>query len=205
VRKPFEKKLNEKLAQTDDMLYRRGTFNGTFDQLIINALMETQNTEIAFSPGFRWGTTILAGTDITMDDVMSQTAITYPKVTRNAMTGEQIKMILEDLADNRFSDDPYLQQGGDMVRVGGLKYRLNPTGKMGTRIQQMTLNGKAIQSSKKYIVAGWASVQDEKDGKPIWEVVAEHLRDKKTISIHDVNLPQLPDLTGNVSYQTPTA
>jgi len=167
--------------------------------------MEIQDAEIAFSPGFRWGTTILPGSTITMEDIMSQTAITYPKVTRNAMSGEQIKMVLEDLADNRFSEDPYWQQGGDMVRVGGLKYRLDPFGKMGSRIKQLTLNGNTLQASKKYIVAGWASVQEEKDGKPVWDVVAEHLRDRKTISVHDVNLPQLPDLTGNVSYQTPTA
>jgi len=205
VRKPYEKKLTEKLAQTDDMLYRRGTFNGTFDQLILNALMETQDVEIAFSPGFRWGTTILSGSMITMEDIMSQTAITYPKVTRNPMTGEQIKMVLEDLADNRFSDDPYWQQGGDMVRVGGLKYRLDPFAKMGSRIKQMTLNNKPVRANKKYIVSGWASVQEEKDGKAVWDVVADYLRHKKTISVHDVNLPQLPDLTGNVSYQTPTA
>ncbi|MDX1813077.1 MAG: thiosulfohydrolase SoxB, partial [Gammaproteobacteria bacterium] len=160
VRKPYLAKLNKTLAITDDLLYRRGTFNGTFDQLILNALLATQDAEIALSPGFRWGTTILPGSNITMEDVMAQTAITYPHVTRNEMSGERIKIILEDLADNRFSRDPYRQQGGDMVRVGALQYRLNPAGKMGSRISGLTLNGKPVQANKNYIVAGWASVQD---------------------------------------------
>lgn len=205
VRKPYEKKLNEKLAITDDLLYRRGTFNGTFDQLILNAQLQVQDAEIAFSPGFRWGTSILPGASITLEDVMAQTAITYPNVTRNKMTGAQIKNVLEDLADNRFSADPYHQQGGDMVRVGALQYRLNPAGKTGKRISSMTLNGKAVNANKSYIVAGWASVQKSKDSPPIWDVVAEYLRDKKFIMVNDVNQPSLPDLTGNVSYQTPTA
>lgn len=205
VRKPFEKKLNEKLAITDDLLYRRGTFNGTFDQIILNAQLQIQDAEIAFSPGFRWGTTILPGASITMEDVMAQTAITYPNVTRNKMTGEQIKNILEDLADNRFSPDPYHQQGGDMVRVGKLQYRLNPAGKAGKRITSLTLNGNPVKANKSYIVAGWASVGEANDSPPIWNVVADYLRDKKFIMVDEVNQPSLPDLTGKVSYQTPTA
>ena len=205
VRKPFLDKLNETLAITDDLLYRRGTFNGTFDQLILNALLKSQDAEIALSPGFRWGTTILPGANITMEDVMAQTAITYPHVTRNEMSGERIKYILEDLADNRFSRDPYRQQGGDMVRVGALQYRLNPVGKMGTRISALTLNGKPIQPNKKYVVAGWASVQDNKNNAPVWDVVSDYLRDKKFIMVNDVNQPTLPDLTGNMGYQAPTA
>jgi sulfur-oxidizing protein SoxB len=205
VRKPYQKKLEETLAITDDLLYRRGTFNGTFDQIILDAQLKVQDAEIAFSPGFRWGTTILPGSSITMDDLMAQTAISYPHVTRNNMTGEQIKAVLEDLADNRFSHDPYRQQGGDMVRVGALQYRLNPAGKIGNRIKSLSLNGKQIQASKKYVVAGWASVQEPKDTPPIWDVVASYLRDKKFIMVNDVNQPSLPDLTGNVSYQTPTA
>ncbi|MEJ2180835.1 MAG: thiosulfohydrolase SoxB, partial [Gammaproteobacteria bacterium] len=179
VRKPYEDKLNETLAITDDLLYRRGTFNGTFDQLILNALLQTQNAEIALSPGFRWGTTVLPGSNITREDVMAQTAITYPYVTRNEISGERIKYILEDLADNRFSRDPYRQQGGDMVRVGVLKYKLNPAGKMGSRISSLTLNGKSIQPNKKYIVAGWASVQGSEDNTPVWDVVSDYLRDTK--------------------------
>ncbi len=205
VRKPFLDKLNETLAITDDLLYRRGTFNGTFDQLILNALLKSQDAEIALSPGFRWGTTILPGANITMEDVMAQTAITYPHVTRNEMSGERIKYILEDLADNRFSRDPYRQQGGDMVRVGALQYRLNPAGKMGTRISALTLNGKPIQPNKKYVVAGWASVQDDKNTAPVWDVVSDYLRDKKFIMVNDVNQPTLPDLKGNMGYQAPTA
>ena len=205
VRKPYLNKLNETLAITDDLLYRRGTFNGTFDQLILNALMQTQNAEIALSPGFRWGTTVLPGASITLEDVMAQTAITYPHVTRNEMSGERIKNILEDLADNRFSRDPYRQQGGDMVRVGALQYRLKPAGKMGSRISSMTLNGKSIQPNKKYVVAGWASVQESENKTPVWDVVVEYLKDKKFILVNDVNQPALPDLTGNLGYQAPTA
>lgn len=205
VRKPYLAKLNETLAITDDLLYRRGTFNGTFDQLILNALLQTQDAEIALSPGFRWGTTILPGSNISREDVMAQTAITYPHVTRNAMSGERIKHVLEDLADNRFSRDPYRQQGGDMVRVGALQYRLNPAGKMGSRISALTLNGKPVQPNKNYIVAGWASVQDIRDKPPIWDVVSDYLRDKKFVMINDVNQPNLPDLSGNMGYQAPTA
>ena len=205
VRKKFSSKLNETLAYTDDMLYRRGTFNGTFDQLILNSLMESTDAEIAFSPGFRWGTTILPNSTITMEDVMAQTAITYPYTTRNTMTGERIKFILEDLADNRFSHDPYHQQGGDMVRVGGLSYRLDPMAKLGSRIKSLMLNGKPVDARKTYVVAGWASMENINSGTAIWDVVANYLRDKKTISIHDVNMPHLPDLTGYESYQNPTA
>jgi sulfur-oxidizing protein SoxB len=205
VRKPYLKKLDKTLAITDDLLYRRGTFNGTFDQLILNALLNTQDAEIALSPGFRWGTTILPGSNITLEDVMAQTAITYPHVTRNELSGERIKYILEDLADNRFSRDPYRQQGGDMVRVGALQYRLNPAGKMGSRISALTLNGKSLQSNKNYIVAGWASVQDSENKTPIWDIVSDYLRDKKFIMVNDVNQPALPDLNGNAGYQPPTA
>jgi sulfur-oxidizing protein SoxB len=167
--------------------------------------MQHQDAEIAFSPGFRWGTTVLPGNNITMEDLMAQTAITYPNVNRSELTGEYIKRVLEDLADNRFSRDPYRQQGGDMVRVGGLKYRMNPAGKMGSRIHSLTLHGKPIQANKKYTVAGWASVQGANSSTPVWDVVADYMRDKKFIMINDVNQPALPDLSGNTGYQTPTA
>ncbi|MGD8569631.1 MAG: thiosulfohydrolase SoxB [Gammaproteobacteria bacterium] len=205
VRKPYNEKLNETLAMTDDLLYRRGTFNGTFDQLILDALRNSMDAEIAFSPGFRWGTTVLPGANITMEDLMAQTAITYPNVTRNEMTGAYIKQVLEDLADNRFSRDPYRKQGGDMVRVGGMQYRLDPGSKMGSRIRSLTLNGEPVQANKKYVAAGWASVQDTSDNQPVWDVVANYLRVKKFIMIDDVNQPSLPDLSGNTGYQTPTA
>ena len=191
VRKPFESKLKEELAVSNDMLYRRGTFNGTFDQLICDALMETQSAEIAFSPGFRWGMTTLPGEAITYEDVMSQTAITYPQVTRNPMKGEQIKNVLEDIADNRFNLDPYSQQGGDMVRVGGLEYAIDPVAKHGKRIIDMRLKGKKIDANKNYIVSGWASVQKDVKGKPVYDVVADYLRNKKVISINKLNVPRI--------------
>jgi sulfur-oxidizing protein SoxB len=205
VRQPYLNKLSETLAITDDLLYRRGTFNGTFDQLILNALLMTQDAEIALSPGFRWGTTLLPGANITMEDVMAQTAITYPHVTRTQRSGEQIKFALEDIADNRFSRDPYKQQGGDMVRVGALQYRLDPAAPMGSRISSLTLRGEPIQPGKNYIVAGWGGVQETENTTPIWDVVAAYLKDKKFILVNDVNQPALPDLTGNTGYQAPAA
>jgi len=204
VRAPYQKKLTEKLAVTDDLLYRRGNFNGTFDQVILDAMMEHQETEIAFSPGFRWGTTKLPGETITFEDVMTQTAITYPTVTRNELTGERIKLVLEDVADNLFNKDPYYQQGGDMVRVGGLKYTLDPNQEMGHRISHMELNGKPIDAKKKYSVAGWASVQPEvKENIAIWDLVAEYLRDKRTINVKELNQPQLINVKNNPGFAKP--
>ncbi len=200
IRRPFEAKLSETLATTRGLLYRRGNFNGTFDQLILDAMMQVQGAEIAFSPGFRWGTTILPNQAITMEHVMDQTAITYPQTTVNEFSGEMIKTILEDVADNLFNPDPYLQQGGDMVRVGGLKYTIAPNEKMGSRISAMTLNGKAIEASKTYKVAGWAPVAEAaRDSKtpPIWDVVATYLRDKKTIQPVARNLPRIVGVDGN--------
>ena len=200
VRAPYLDKLNEELAVTDELLYRRGNFNGTFDQLICDALLDVQDAEIAFSPGFRWGVSVLPGEPITFDHVMTQTAITYPNVTRNEMTGEMIKTILEDVADNLFNEDPYYQQGGDMVRVGGLKYAIDPTQGIGSRISDMSLNGKPIDPSKKYVVAGWASVQEVPagdTGMPIWDVVSEYLRAQKTIKSVDLNEPVIKGIDNN--------
>jgi sulfur-oxidizing protein SoxB len=194
VRKPFEKKLSEELAVSNDLLYRRDTFNGTFDQLIMDAMIEVRDAQIAFSPGFRWGMNVLPGQPITFEDVMTQTAITYPEVTRTEMTGNTIKNILEEIADNRFSDDPYSQQGGDMARVGEMKYTIDPSEKIGNRIQYMELNGDLIEPNKKYVVAGWASVSRNPEGPPIWDVVAQYLRDKKTVSIKEVNVPKLKNV-----------
>lgn len=197
-RAPFKEQLSETLATCDEVLYRRGNFNGTFDQLICNALMEGLDAPIAFSPGFRWGTSILAGQPITFEHVADQTAITYGTVTRNEMTGETIKNVLEDVADNLFNPDPYYQQGGDMVRVGGLKFSFDPTAAMGNRVSDMTLGGKPLEASKTYPVAGWASVQETVPAnKPIWEVVANYLRSKKTITALELNLPQLKNIDGN--------
>ncbi len=200
ARAPFEAALSEKLALSEGLLYRRGNFNGSFDQLILNALIQEKNAEIAFSPGFRWGTTILPGEAITMENVLDQTAITYPHVTLTEMTGAQIKEILEDVCDNLFNPDPYYQQGGDMVRVGGMTYACDPTAAMGARIDQMTLNGKAIEAGKTYKVAGWAPVAEaarDAGGEPIWDLVARNLRAKKTVASPTLNLPTLKNVAGN--------
>ncbi len=198
VRAPYKSKLEEKLAINEGLLYRRGNFNGTFDQLILDAMVEVRGADLAFSPGFRWGTSILPGEAITMDRVMDQTAITYAKSTVADMTGEFIKVILEDIADNLFHTDPYYQQGGDMVRVGELTYTIEPTGKMGSRISNMELKGKPIQANKTYKVAGWASVNEQPDSLPdIWDVVAEYCRDKKTINIKKANIPKIKGMNSN--------
>jgi len=200
VRAPYLDKLNEELAVSDDLLYRRGNFNGTFDQLITDALMETQDAEIAFSPGFRWGVSVLPGQPITFDHVMTQTAITYPTVTRNKFTGERIKTILEDVADNLFNTDPYYQQGGDMVRVGGLKYTIAPEQPMGKRISDMELNGKPLQANKEYVVAGWASVAQPLDGTPVWDTVADYLREKKVVRVSNTENVRIKLTRSNPGY-----
>ena len=200
ARAPYLSTLSEKLAISEGLLYRRGNFNGSFDQMILDALMAEKDAEIAFSPGFRWGTTILPGEAITMEHVMDQTAITYPYVTVTAMTGTQIKQILEDVCDNLFNADPYYQQGGDMVRVGGLSYVCDPTAAMGRRIDAMTLNGKPIDAAKTYKVAGWAPVAEaarDAGGEPIWDLVARYLRAKKTVKSPKLNLPVLKNVDGN--------
>lgn len=197
VREPYLDKLNEKLGVTDDLLYRRGSFNGTFDQLILDALIDTQGAELAFSPGFRWGVSVLPGEPVTFEHVMTQTAITYPQVTLNEITGETIKLVLEDIGDNLFNPDPYYQQGGDMVRVGGLKYSIDPTKTIGNRISDMELHGKPVEASKKYKVAGWASIEEHEQVLPIWDVVAEYIRSQDTISVKDMNLPVIKGLKDN--------
>ena len=197
VRAPYKAKLDEKLAVSEGLLYRRGNFNGTWDQLIVDALMDVRGAEIAFSPGFRWGTSILPGEAITMDHLMDQTAITYPATTLTNMTGETIKAILEDVADNLFNPDPYYQQGGDMVRVGGLRYSVAPNEKAGGRISGMTLNDKPIDASKSYKVAGWAPVAEGVKGEPIFDVVASYLRSKKTIGARNLNQPTLVGMAAN--------
>ncbi len=197
VRAPFEEKLADKLAVSEALLYRRGNFAGTFDQVILDALMKVKDAEIAFSPGFRWGTTILPGEAITLEHVMDQTAITYPYVTVNELTGATIKSVLEDVCDNLFNPDPYYQQGGDMVRVGGMQYTCDPTQKIGNRISNMTLRDKPIEAEKKYRVASWAPVAEGVSGEPIWDVVAKYLREKKVIRPPKVNRPRLIGVSGN--------
>ena len=200
VRAPYEAKLNEKLATTEGLLYRRGNFNGSFDQLILDGLMAQKNAEIAFSPGFRWGTSLLPGQAITRENLLDQTAITYPYTTVTNMTGETIKTILEDVADNLFNPDPYYQQGGDMVRVGGMQYTIDPVQTAGKRITDMRLNGRAIEASKTYKVAGWAPVSEEAKsagGEAIWDVMERHLRDVKVVKAVKLNEPVIKGVSKN--------
>jgi len=203
VRAPFEAKLAEKLAVTDAVLYRRGNFNGAWDQLICDALMQVQGAEIAFSPGFRWGTSLLPGDTVTRELLMDQLAITYPYATLTNMTGATIKTVLEDVADNLFNPDPYYQQGGDMVRVGGLTYTMTPGAKIGERIGEMRLAGKPIEADKTYKVAGWAPVAEEARNapgtKPVWDVVEAWLKAQPDgrIAARTINSPKLVGVQGN--------
>jgi len=197
------KRLKEVVATNDALLYRRGNFTGTWDQLICEALIDENDAQISFSPGVRWGTSLIPGEPITYEDMMTECALTYPNVTRNEFTGKQIKGILEDVCDNLFNKDPYYQQGGDMVRVGGLKYACAPGEVKGKRISDMELGGKAIDPNKKYVVAGWASVAKPGQipgdtGKKIWDVLEGWLRDKKHISAVKPNEPKLKGLNDNM-------
>jgi len=200
LRAPYAERLEERLAVTEDLLYRRGNFNGSFDQVILDALMAEKNAEIAFSPGFRFGTTLLPGDAISVEQLMNQCAITYPLVTVNELSGENIKAILEDVADNLFNPDPYYQQGGDMVRVGGLQYACEPNARMGSRISELSLYGKPLEADRKYKVVGWAPVSEEAraaGGEPVWDVVARRLRGEKTIKGRALNVPKLIGVKGN--------
>ena len=197
VRLPFKAKLAEKLAVTEGLLYRRGNFNGTFDQLILDALMAVKDAEIGFSPGFRWGTTLLPGQAILREHLMDQTAITYPQVTLNEFTGAEIKAILEDVCDNLFNPDPYLQQGGDMVRVGGMSYACDPLAKMGARISDLRIREQPIDAGKRYKVAGWAPVAEGASGEPVWDLVERYLKDRKTIAARTPNVPRLIGMERN--------
>ena len=205
LRAPYASDLSERLAITEGVLYRRGNFNGTFDQLLLDALMAEKDAEIAFSPGFRWGTTLLPGQTITYEDVLAQTAITYPTVTVNTLSGATIKAILEDVADNLFNPDPYYQQGGDMVRVGGLQYSCEPNAAMGARIGEMRLHGKPVDAGRRYKVAGWAPVADEaiaSGGEPVWAVMARYLKAQKTVAPKAPNTPKLVGVAGNPGLVT---
>ena len=196
IRAPFAERLAEPLAISDDLLYRRGNFNGSVDQLICEALMDELDTPIALSPGFRWGTTLLPGTAITMEDLMAQVAITYPAVTLTEMSGAFLKRILEDVADNLFHPDPYYQQGGDMVRSGGLQYSIAPLAQAGSRISELMLDGQPIDATKTYKVAGWASVQ-QVEGEPVWDVVARWLRAQGRVQGVLPNQPEVMGLQNN--------
>jgi sulfur-oxidizing protein SoxB len=185
ARAPFSGELARVVGRTESLLYRRGNFNGTFDDLICAAVMEERDAEIALSPGFRWGTSVLPGAPITVEDIHNATAITYPQVYRTTMTGARLKEILEDVADNLFNPDPYLQQGGDMVRCGGLGYTIDVGAPIGRRISGMThlASGAPIDPAKEYTVAGWASVNPGTEGPPVWELVERWVARRQTVRI----------------------
>jgi len=197
VRKPYAAGFDAKLAVAGELLYRRGNFNGTMDQLICDALRAELGAELALSPGFRWGKSVLPGDAITMDDVLSETAITYPQVYVQEMTGDQIKAIMEDVCDNLFNPDPYYQQGGDMVRVGGMDYACAPAESIGHRLSDLTLdNGKPLEAGKTYKVAGWASVNPQ-EGKPVADVFASYLRGVKDARPKKLNKVAIKGLANN--------
>lgn len=198
VRAPYVDKLNQVLATTDELLYRRGNFNGTFDQIICNALREVKGADISMSPGFRWGTSILPGGQITFDDLMNQTSMTYPETYVREVKGSDIHNILEDVADNLFNEDPFLQQGGDMVRTGGLSYRIDPRQKIGKRITNVELsNGAKLEANKMYKLAGWSTVGSKSDGEPVWETVSTYLKDHKHIKNLKLETPDIIGVKGN--------
>jgi sulfur-oxidizing protein SoxB len=203
VRKPYQEKLAEKLAITEGLLYRRGTFNGSFDEVILEALAAEKNAQIAFSPGFRWGTTLLPGEPITLEALMEETAVTYPYTTLNELTGAQIKAILEDVADNVFNPDPYLRQGGDMARVGGMTYAIAPGARLGARISEMRMRGVPMEADKRYKVAGWAPVAEGAAGEPVWEVVARYLRSQRIVAPRRVNQPKVLGVKDNPGTSPP--
>jgi sulfur-oxidizing protein SoxB len=198
---PHADVLATPLAEVDDLLYRRGNFNGTLDQLICDALRAELDAEIALSPGFRWGPALLPGQKLTMRELLAETAITYPDVYVQDMTGATLKSVMEDVCDNLFNPDPYLQQGGDMVRVGGMDYVCEPTAKMGSRIGGMTLDdGTPVDPAKTYKVAGWASVNLPQNGTPVWEVVAKQVRARGSARVPKLNRVKVTGVAGNPGY-----
>jgi len=184
IRAPYKSELEEVVGKTEKLLYRRGNFNGTFDDLICQAMLEERDAQIAFSPGFRWGACVLPDQSIRMEDVYNHTAITYAACTRNSLKGDFLKVILEDVGDNLFNVDPYYQQGGDMVRVGGMGFTFDISKKMGDRVSDMTLlsTGEPIDPAKSYVVAGWASVNENAEGPPIYDVVKRYIKRKQVIT-----------------------
>jgi S-sulfosulfanyl-L-cysteine sulfohydrolase len=183
IRRPHEEQLGERLAVSESLLYRRGNFNGTFDELILDALLRRGDAQIAFSPGFRWGITILPGQEITLEDVYSHTAVTYPNSWVREMTGSEIHQVMEDVADNLFHPDPYYRQGGDMVRLGGLTYAIDPSRRAGKRIFDIRVAGRPLDVDRRYKATGWASL-GEANGPPAWDVVADHLRSVRRVKLN---------------------
>jgi sulfur-oxidizing protein SoxB len=186
-RAPHMDALTEVIGQTDALLYRRGNFNGTWDDLICNALISEREADIALSPGVRWGPSLIPGDPITREDIWNVTSMSYGEAYRSEMTGEFLKVVLEDVADNIFNPDPYYQQGGDMVRVGGMGYRIDITKPQGERISEMVLlkTGEPIAADKSYVVAGWASVNEGTEGPMIWDVVEDHIRKQGTVTLDE--------------------
>lgn len=197
VRRPFMKELTREIATTDETLYRRGNFNGSWDQLICDALVEVKGADVSFSPGFRWGTTVIPGQAITFDDLATQTAMTYPETYVAEMTGSLIKEILEDVADNLFHPDPFFQQGGDMVRTSGISYKIDPQQKFGSRISHivMTKTGKPMEANKTYKVAGWSTVNSVSPGEPVWETTETYMKNLKHINASNLKLDKI-DMVG---------
>jgi len=187
VRKPHEAELSRVIGKTDSLLYRRGNFNGTWDDLICQGIIEQRDTQIALSPGFRWGTTLLPGQDITIEDLYTETSMSYPSVYRLEFTGTQMKEILEDVCDNLFNKDPFFQQGGDMVRVGGMSYTCSPNADIGGRISDMRLiaTGEPLEADKKYVVGGWASVNENVEGPAIYDLMEKHITAKQVVNLPD--------------------
>ena len=202
VRAPFKSDLERSIATTDHLLYRRGNFNGSFDQIICDALREVNDAQISFSPGFRWGTSVLPGDHVRFEDLATNTAMTYPQTYTKKHTGKEIKLILEDVADNLFNKDPFYQQGGDMIRTGGISYKIIPKNSIGHRIHDIHLSdGTRIEPNKKYTVAGWATVKSQAPGKPVWDIVEEYLKNVKHIGDNlKVYTPDVIGIKGNLGW-----
>jgi len=200
VRAPFAQRLREPIAESPQLLYRRGNFNGSWDQLIVEALMAVKGAEIAFSPGFRWGTTLLPGQTITRERLMEQTAITYPATSVVLMSGAELKLHLEKLCDKIFNADPYQHQGGDMVRTGGLAYTCEAAATIGSRISNMMLNGKPIQAAQRYKVARWGVGSAQSGGEPVWDVVERYLRSGEMVKNRTPNVPRLIGIDRNPGF-----
>ena len=203
VSNPYKKLLSETIGYADDTLYRRSNFNGTFDDLLCDSMNAVLDSEISLSPGFRWGPSLTPNQPITMSDIYNHTAITYPNTYTRSMTGETIKNVLEDVADNIFNIDPYLQQGGDMVRTRGIKYTINPRNKMNNRIEKLRLNNDIdIKPNKEYKVSGWASVNNIEEGKPIWDITKEYLKAVGTYKVDQSQKIKIINEDGNIGIET---
>lgn len=203
VRAPYKQDLDRVIATTDTTLYRRGNFNGSWDQIICDSLIDVKGADVSLSPGFRWGTTVMPGQPITFDDLLTQTSMTYPETYARDIKGSDIKMILEDVADNLFNKDPFLQSGGDMVRTGGISYKIDPKAKMGHRISNITMTktGKPMEANKAYKVAGWSTVGAVSPGEPIWETCETYLQNMKHISSIKLDTPDMVGVKGNPGIQ----